>query len=151
MNHKTITKNTGKPFWEKKKLHEMSEEEWESLCDGCSKCCLHKVESEDTGDVHYTSLACSMLNLKTCQCTDYTLRHQRVPDCVKLTPKRIDEFKFLPETCAYRIISEKKSLPAWHPLQSGSPKTVHDEGISVMRFAKHPDQDDVIEHHLIDL
>ena len=138
------------PFWKRKSLNVMNDEEWESLCDGCAKCCLHKLESEESGEVHYTSLACNLLNLRTCQCKDYFKRHERVPECVKITPDRIDEYKFLPYTCAYRLISENKPLPDWHLLISGSMETVHDEGISVKRFAKHPEPNEVFEHQLIE-
>ena len=140
-----------KPFWEEKSLEEMNHEEWESLCDGCGKCCLQKLEDEDTGEIHYTALACSLLDVETCRCKDYKQRHKKIPQCIKLNPERIHEFGFLPGTCAYRLLSEGKALPQWHPLRSGSSESVHDQGISVKRFAKHAESGDVLEHHLIDL
>ena len=140
-----------KPFWEEKSLEEMNHEEWESLCDGCGKCCLQKLEDEDTGEIHYTALACSLLDVETCRCKDYEQRHKKIPQCIKLNPERIHEFGFLPRTCAYRLLSEGKALPQWHPLRSGSSESVHDQGISVKRFAKHAESGDVLEHHLIDL
>ena len=109
-----------KPFWEEKSLEEMNHEEWESLCDGCGKCCLQKLEDEDTGQIHYTALACSLLDVETCRCKDYKQRHKKIPQCIKLNPERIHEFGFLPGTCAYRLLAEGKALPQWHPLRSGS-------------------------------
>ncbi|WP_299725973.1 YcgN family cysteine cluster protein [uncultured Endozoicomonas sp.] len=123
------------PFWQTKSLEEMSAEEWESLCDRCGKCCLHKLEDEDTGDVYYTSVACKLLDTKSCQCTDYPNRKQIVPDCTVLTIKDIRHFHWLPDTCAYRLISENKPLYDWHPLISGSGKSIHTAGISVKGWA----------------
>lgn len=119
------------PFWKTKSLAEMSREEWESLCDGCGRCCLNKLEDEDTGRFLYTRAACKLLDLETCRCTDYGNRHARVPDCVALTPQNVGELGWLPATCAYRILDEGGKLPWWHPLVSGTPDTVKEAGIAV--------------------
>ncbi len=119
------------PFWKSKSLSEMSKSEWESLCDGCGRCCLNKLEDEDTGEFYYTRAACKLLDLDNCQCTDYKNRSKRVPDCVTLTPKNIPTLGWLPETCAYRLIAEGKPLAWWHPLRSGTPDTVVEAGITV--------------------
>ncbi len=108
------------PFWKTKTLTEMSRDEWESLCDGCGRCCLNKLEDEDTGKFLYTRAACKLLDVKTCRCTDYPNRAARVPDCVTLTPENVGELGWLPQTCAYRLLDEGKSLPWWHPLVSGT-------------------------------
>ncbi|MBT5186301.1 MAG: YcgN family cysteine cluster protein [Kordiimonadaceae bacterium] len=119
------------PFWKSKTLEKMSENEWESLCDGCGLCCLHKLEDEQTEDVSYTNVACRLLNINTCRCNQYTKRKKLVPDCVILKPKDVQKFKWLPPTCAYRLISEGKDLYPWHPLLSGSSQTVINAGISI--------------------
>ena len=119
------------PFWRMKTLEEMSQDEWESLCDGCGRCCLVKLEDEDNGDIHFTDIGCRLLDAKTCRCRDYERRNQRVPDCVRLTPAGIRGLTWLPVTCAYRLIAEGKDLPDWHPLVSGSADSVHDAGISI--------------------
>jgi uncharacterized protein len=119
------------PFWQKKPLHEMSAEEWESLCDGCGQCCLIKLEDEDTGDIAVTRLACKLLDLGSCQCSDYGNRQDHVPDCVKLTPSAIGRLAWLPETCAYRLLDEGKDLRWWHPLISGTKETVFEAGVSI--------------------
>lgn len=119
------------PFWKTKPLEAMSPAEWESLCDGCGKCCLAKLEDEDTGKIHWTSVACRMFDAKTCRCTDYAGRLERVPDCVRLTPQNVRTLTWLPATCAYRLVAEGKDLAWWHPLVSGSTQTVHDAGISM--------------------
>ncbi len=119
------------PFWRVKTLDEMSQKEWESLCDGCARCCLVKLEDEDTGDIHFTDIGCRLLDAKTCRCRHYEGRHRRVPDCVRLTPAVVRALTWLPVTCAYRLVAEGKDLPDWHPLVSGSADTVHDAGVSV--------------------
>jgi len=119
------------PFWQTKTLSEMSNPEWESLCDGCARCCMHKLEDEDTGEVHYTSIVCRYLDQDKCQCTDYSQRNVNVPECVLLTPERVDEFAWLPNTCAYRLIAEGKDLYDWHPLVSGDKASVQAAGIAV--------------------
>ena len=119
------------PFWKTKSLSEMSKSEWESLCDGCGRCCLNKLEDEDTGEYLYTKAACKLLDLKTCQCTDYVNRAGVVPDCVTLTPKNVGELGWLPSTCGYRLLAEGKPLAWWHPLVSGKPDTVIEAGIHV--------------------
>jgi hypothetical protein len=119
------------PFWQVKQLHEMTPQEWESLCDGCGRCCLVKLEDEDTGIIYTTDVSCRLLDCSTCRCTDYANRHQLVDDCIKLDPDNVDELGWLPATCAYRLVWEGKPLEDWHPLVSGSSETVHEAGISV--------------------
>ncbi|MCK9992387.1 MAG: uncharacterized protein Dbin4_00907 [Alphaproteobacteria bacterium] len=121
------------PFWRNKTLNEMSGEEWEALCDGCGKCCLVKLEDEDTGKVHYTDVACALLDLGKCRCTDYSNRQKRVSDCMTLTPENIDRVKgWMPSSCAYRLLAEGKSLPRWHYLECGDRQAVHAQGKSVL-------------------
>ena len=118
------------PFWKRKTLAQLDREEWESLCDGCGLCCLQKLEDEDDGSVYYTRIACRLLDLKTCRCSDYEHRRAQVPDCIQLTPYQADSFKWLPPTCGYRLVAEGKDLPLWHHLVSGDIDAVHDARIS---------------------
>ena len=119
------------PFWESKKLAEMSPEEWESLCDGCARCCLHKYEDEDSEEIFNTRVVCRLLDEERCQCTSYSDRHKYVPECLYLQPQQVEEFHWLPKSCAYRTVAEERPLPWWHHLVSGSRQTVHEVGISV--------------------
>jgi len=142
-----VSAEQGPHFWEQKILEEMTSTEWESLCDGCGKCCLHKLEDEDTGEVFVCNVACRLLDLGSCQCKDYSNRKQLVPDCTVLTQDKIKEFHWLPVTCAYRLLAEGKALPAWHPLISGSLALVHEAGISVRgRVISEGDADDLQLH-----
>ncbi len=119
------------PFWEVKTLEDMTRQEWESLCDGCARCCLVKLEDADTAEIHFTDVGCTLLDAKTCRCRDYRRRGSRVADCVKLTPKTVRSLSWLPVTCAYRRLAEGRGLAWWHPLVSGTPETVHQAGVSV--------------------
>ena len=119
------------PFWKTKTLTTMTRSEWESLCDGCGRCCLHKLRDEDTEALAWTEVACRLLDTTSCFCRDYANRRDHVPDCVKLTPKRLAKIDWLPPSCAYRLVAEGKDLPSWHPLVSGDPSTVHSSGASV--------------------
>lgn len=139
---------TDAPFWKTKRLTEMSAEEWESLCDGCAKCCLLKLEDEDTGEIAYTRLHCRLLDAETCRCSDYRNRKRHVPDCVKLTPKKIDRIKWMPRTCAYRLVQEGADLPDWHHLVCGDRERIHAEGHSIM--GRTLDEDTVLEEDQID-
>jgi uncharacterized protein len=119
------------PFWKTKKLSELTHDEWESLCDGCARCCIIKFEDEDTGELFFTNVVCEYLDIYHCKCTTYADHSVRVPTCLTLTPKLIGELYWMPETCAYRLLAEGKDLPEWHPLVSGDAKSVHKAGISV--------------------
>jgi len=123
------------PFWKRKKLEEMTSQEWESLCDGCAQCCLLKFEDVDTGDLATTNIACVMLDCESCRCTDYPNRSLRVPDCVSLTPENIADIDWMPQTCAYRLLKEGRDLYDWHPLVSGTQESVHLAGMSVREVA----------------
>lgn len=127
--------NTQQDFWKNKSLSEMSHEEWESLCDGCGRCCLHKLEDEDNSDVYYTNVACRLLDLKTCRCMHYPERKTLVSDCICLEPSKMKPLHWLPPTCAYRLLDEGKVLPKWHPLISNNQESIHSSGISVREFA----------------
>ncbi len=123
--------NENPHFWELKTLEEFTPEEWEALCDGCGKCCLHKLEDAETGEVYYTNVACRLLDLNTGLCGDYANRAEIVTDCFPLTSSIVREVNWLPATCAYRLIAEGKPLPWWHSLISGDPGTVRLMGISI--------------------
>ncbi|MCW3473425.1 YcgN family cysteine cluster protein [Limobrevibacterium gyesilva] len=138
------------PFWKTKRLSEMTRAEWESLCDGCGRCCLHKLRFEETGDLAFTNVACRLLDLKSCACGDYAHRRERVPDCVHLTPAELQTIDWLPPTCAYRRVAEGKDLAWWHPLVSGDPETVHTAGISVRGRAVSEKQAGPLEHHIVE-
>lgn len=141
----------GERFWETKTLEQMNTAEWEALCDGCAKCCLVKLEDEDSGDIFYTKVVCRYLDEETCRCSEYQRRNELVPHCVWLTPDMVDEFHWLPATCAYRLIAEGKPLLPWHPLISANPSSVHTAGVSVRGRVLseeyvHPDG---LEEHII--
>ncbi|SFT98409.1 YcgN family cysteine cluster protein [Sedimentitalea nanhaiensis] len=132
MNDPINRAGLGHRFWERKPLSKLSQQEWEALCDGCGKCCLNKLEDEDTGEVELTRVACRLLDDSTCRCSQYDIRHQFVPECIVLTPRNIDSHAYwMPSTCAYRLLYEGQPLYDWHPLISGTAQSVHDAGVSV--------------------
>lgn len=138
-------------FWEQKALAEMSHEEWESLCDGCGKCCLHKLMDEDDDTVYYTEVACKQLDITQCRCNDYPNRKTLVPDCVELSIEDIDQFDWLPKTCAYRLVKEGKPLPEWHHLITGDPKSIHKarQSIKGRAISEHVVYQEDLEWHII--
>lgn len=123
--------NDDTPFWRTKRLEEMSHDEWEALCDGCARCCLVKLEFEDTGELALTMAACRQLDLESCRCDCYDDREGRVEDCLVLTPETLGAINWLPSSCAYRVIARGEELPSWHPLITGDPSLVHSAGISI--------------------
>jgi uncharacterized cysteine cluster protein YcgN (CxxCxxCC family) len=129
------------PFWKRKSLSDMTDSEWESLCDGCGRCCLVKLEEEETGRIHFTDVGCRLLDGASCRCRDYPNRSAQVDDCVRLTADTVGTLKWLPPTCGYRLLSQGRDLYWWHPLVSGDPATVHDAGISVRGRVSAAEQD----------
>ncbi|MEN6434336.1 MAG: YcgN family cysteine cluster protein [Anaerolineaceae bacterium] len=119
------------PFWETTPMEQMTPEQWESLCDGCAQCCLHKLEDEESGDIYFTRVVCKLLDIEKCQCTQYEQRHILNPECIELTPEVVKRLHWLPETCAYRRLAFHEALPSWHPLITGDKESVHQNGISV--------------------
>ncbi|MGH7121995.1 MAG: YcgN family cysteine cluster protein [Acetobacteraceae bacterium] len=136
------------PFWKQKTLAEMSDQEWESLCDGCGRCCLHKLR-DDRGTLSFTSVACRLLDTGTARCTDYTHRRRRVPDCVRLTAKALKEIDWLPPSCAYRRLAEGHDLPPWHPLITGDPESVRQAGASVAGRVVSETEAGELEDHVV--
>lgn len=120
-----------KAFWEITSLEALSAEQWEALCDGCARCCLHKLADQDTGEVYYTDVACPLLDVSQCRCTDYDHRFDRMPACLQLTAETVRCTPWLPATCAYRLYALGKRLPRWHHLVTGSMDGVHRSGASV--------------------
>jgi uncharacterized protein len=140
------------PFWKSKSLEEMTDSEWESLCDGCGRCCLNKLEDEDSGRIYFTHVGCRLLDAQACRCTDYGNRSAQVPDCVRLTPENVREIAWLPPTCGYRLRAEGRDLYWWHPLVSGDPETVHQAGVSVRGRVQASEEnvpDNELEDHIV--
>ncbi len=137
-------------FWETKTLAEMNTEEWESLCDGCAKCCLNKLEDEDTEEIFFTSVVCDLIDLERCQCTQYSKRTTLVPECIDLKQHDFKHYTWLPATCAYRLLSDGERLPDWHPLISGTHESVKEAGVSISSFAIKESQVDDLEDHIIE-
>ena len=133
------------PFWEEKPLDKLSQSEWESLCDGCAKCCTISLEDIDSGELVSTCIACKCLDLDSCRCNSYQQRSELVPDCIILTPNNLGDYAWMPQTCAYRLLNEGKQLADWHPLISGNANSVHTTGHSVKgtlvsEYDVHPDE-----------
>ena len=135
-------------FWEHKTFSEMTRSEWEQLCDGCAKCCLHKIEDEDTGTIYSTNVVCQYLDVQTCQCTDYANRSVLVPECVTLSPDNLEQVYYMPSSCSYRLLAEGKPLPEWHPLVTGEKDSVHDSGHSVRGKVVSELEVEDLMHHL---
>lgn len=141
--------NAGKPFWEKP-LAKLDRGEWEALCDGCGRCCIHKLEDEDTGELYPTNVACRLLDRKNGRCKDYTKRKALVADCVQLDRGSVQDLDWLPETCAYRLRASGKPLPEWHYLISGSRETVHEAGQSTRGWTVSEDDAGDLEFHVVE-
>ena len=137
-------------FWETKTLAQMTTEEWESLCDNCGKCCLNKLEDEDTGEIAFTSVVCDLIDLDTCRCTRYSERCTLVPECIDLKQHDFAEYNWLPTTCAYRLLTDGQPLPDWHPLVSGTVESVKEAGVSISSFAIKESQVTDLEDHIIE-
>ena len=140
------------PFWRRKSLAEMTDSEWESLCDGCGRCCLNKLEEEGTGGTFYTNVGCRLLDSKSCRCRDYAHREEKVDDCVRLTPENLKTITWLPPSCAYVLVGLGKDLSWWHPLISGDPDTVHAAGVSVrgrVSASEAKVSDDALEEYIV--
>jgi len=139
------------PFWERKAIHRLTRAEWESLCDGCGRCCIIKLEDEDTDQIYYTDVVCHLMDMNTCRCTRYAERSRLVPTCLTLTPRMVKTLRWMPETCAYRLLAEGKLLAWWHPLVSADPNTIHTSGISVRGKVVPEDRvkPDELEDHVI--
>ena len=135
-------------FWEYKTLVEMNRTEWEKLCDGCDKCCLHKIEDEDTGIIYRTNVVCQYLDVQNCQCTEYARRSVLVPECVTLSPDNLEQVYYMPSTCSYRLLAEGKALFDWHPLISGHKESVHEAGQSVRGKVVLENEVQDLMHHL---
>jgi len=141
--------NARKPFWEKP-LATLDRGEWEALCDGCGRCCLHKLEDEETGELHATNVACRLLDRRNGRCTDYSNRKALVSDCVQLSRRSLGKLDWLPDTCAYRLRAAGRPLPGWHYLISGSRETVHEVGQSTRGWTVSEVDAGELEHHLVD-
>ena len=139
---------TEKPFWEVVALTDMTQEQWESLCDGCGKCCVLKLEDADTGAIYYTDVSCKLLCTNSAQCTDYHNRKSLVPDCVILTPDKLDEVHWMPESCAYRRLHEGRKLPQWHPLRVGHKQAMIDANHCVAGHVT--SESDVTDEDMVD-
>ena len=142
--------NLSPEFWKHKSIEDLSRDEWEALCDGCGKCCLHRLEDEGTRDIQFTNVACHLLDPETGRCRDYPNRASQVPDCIQLTPEILADPYWLPRSCAYRLLAEGKPLPEWHPLISGDPESVADSGNSVQGRVICEREADDLEHHLVE-
>lgn len=133
-------------FWNTTPLEQLTRQEWEALCDGCAKCCLHKLEDEDDGEIYYTDLACHWLDLQRCSCSDYSNRHKNVPNCIAFNAQDVPKMYWLPDTCAYRLRSQGEPLYDWHYLLSGDRESIHQAGESVRDFAVLDNGQDIEEH-----
>ena len=138
------------PFWETKTLPELTQAEWEALCDGCGKCCLRKLEDEDTGDLFHTNVACRLLDLATGRCSRYADRFRWVPDCVSLTPTEVRQVRWLPRTCAYRLRAAGQPLPHWHPLRTGDRGSTQRAGMTICGWAVSERRVRRLEDHIIE-
>ncbi|GEQ99044.1 UPF0260 protein [Iodidimonas gelatinilytica] len=149
MNDST-DRQTDAPFWKTVALKDMTHAQWESLCDGCGKCCLHKLEDADSGHIYYTNVACRLLDHDSMRCSRYATRTRWVPDCTVLKPHQIADFKWLPKSCGYRLVHEGKDLPNWHPLISGRPESVHEAHQSMRhRWLLDEREAGALEDHII--
>ena len=137
-------------FWEDTPLDKLDRAQWEALCDGCGKCCLHKLEDEETGELFATNVACKLLDRRTGQCSDYKHRHAYVSECVRLSMRNVDAIEWLPSTCAYRLRLNGEPLPEWHYLNSGDRDAVHRAGESVKGWTISEDDAGELEYHLVD-
>jgi uncharacterized cysteine cluster protein YcgN (CxxCxxCC family) len=137
-------------FWKQKSLSQMTPKEWESLCDGCGKCCLHKLEDIDTGEIAFTNVVCRLMEMGSCRCSRYEDRARLMPDCVTLTPEKLERLNWMPSTCAYRLLNEGKELYDWHPLISGDSDSVHRAGISIRGRAISERSAGPLEHHVLE-
>ena len=137
-------------FWDEVPLDKLDRAQWEALCDGCGKCCVHKLEDEETGELFPTNVACKLLDRHSGLCSDYRHRRAYVPECVRLTPKLAATLEWLPETCAYKLRAENKPLPDWHPLNSGDPESVHRAGMSVRGWTISEVDAGELEDHILE-
>ena len=137
-------------YWEDKPLHALDRAQWESLCDGCGRCCLHKLEDEDTGEIYPTNVACRLLDRRMGRCSDYKNRFAQVPDCIRLTISRLDELEWLPPSCAYRLRAENKPLPDWHYLVCGDREEIHRQAMSTRGWTISEVDAGDLENHIVE-